>query len=267
MGAKALSTRTSVLLWFLILNWKTTPSKLAVAAFQQGPNSSRRTFFTNVISTTIASNTFPGSANALADRQQLLDAISQKASDEDIIKIIRGLQDPSNGRAALLPERLEGEWELIWSYGAEAFSPLLTLPRPIRPDSYQYFGSAAAKEVGEGRIAQGLTGGLLGANQLWLSSGAIPFAADPSVLEIQPPFRFQIGGRYGTGKSKRTIVESGSDADFRKVNARSEEAQQAGKNQYQQVYLEDSGPGSLRVSTVIAGDPVLVGEIFVHRKL
>lgn len=236
-------------------------------ALLQPPSVSRRTLVTNVISTVVASTVVPVSANALSDRQQLLDAISRKASDEEIIGIIRSLKDPSNGRAALLPDRLEGEWELIWSYGAEAFSPLLTLPRPFRPDSYQYFGSAAAKEVGEGRIAQGLTGGLLGTNQLWLSSGALPFAEDPSVLEIQPPFRFQIGGRYETGKAKKTIVESGSDADFRKVNARSEEAQQAGKNQYQQLYLEDSGPGSIRVSSVIAGDPVLVGEIFVHRKL
>ena len=47
-----------------------------------------------------------------------------------------------------------GEWELIWSYGAEAFSPLLTLPRPFRPDSYQYLGPIATIEVGEGRVAQ-----------------------------------------------------------------------------------------------------------------
>jgi hypothetical protein len=33
------------------------------------------------------------------------------------------------------------------------------------------------------------------------------------------------------------------------------------------MYLENDGPGSLRVSSVIAGDPVIVGEIFVHRKL
>jgi hypothetical protein len=86
-------------------------------------------------------------------------------------------------------------------------------------------------------------------------------------LEIQPPFRFELGGRYGTGVPKKMIVEAGSDAEFRKVNARTKEAQAAGKNQYQQMYLENDGPGSLRVSSVIAGDPVIVGEIFVHRKL
>lgn len=210
----------------------------------------------------------PADATATpADRDQLLNAIARKASDDDIISILQNLKDPSEGKAALLPERLEGEWELLWSYKAEAFSPLLKLPKSFRPESYQYFGKAAATEVGEGRIAQGLTGGVLGGNQFWLSSGAIPFDKDPSVLEIQPPFRFQVGGRYGTGKPKSTWVEAGSDADFRKVNARSEEAQMAGKNQYQQMYLENDGPGSLRVSGVIAGDPVLVGELFVHRKL
>ena len=166
-----------------------------------------------------------------------------------------------------MPESLEGEWELIWSYKAEAFSPLLRLPKPLRPDSFQYFGKAAASEVGEGRIAQGLTGGVLGRNQFWLSSGALPYDADPSVLEIQPPFRFQVGGRYGTGKPKQTWVEAGSDADFRAVNARSQEAQLAEKNKYQQMYLENEGAGSLRISEVIAGDPVIVGSLYVHRKL
>lgn len=235
----------------------------------------------NVLSTLIAgsalsvSTLMPANVAATAtpvtgstsNRDQLLDAIARKSSDKEVISILQNLKDPSNGKGATFPDRLEGEWELIWSYGAEGFSPLLKLPRPFRPESYQYIGSPAATEVGEGRIAQGLTGGILGNNQLWLSSGAVPFDQDPSVLEIQPPFRFQIGGRYGSGQAKKTLVEAGSDAEFRKVNARTEEAQLAEKNQYQQMYLEDGGRGSLRVSTVIAGDPVIVGEIFVHRKL
>lgn len=218
----------------------------------------------SIITATVAASTIP---TTNTNRDQLLEAITKKASDDQIFNIINNLKDPSNGKAATLPDRLEGEWELIWSFGAEGFSPLLQLPKPLRPDSYQYFGAAAASEVGEGRIAQGLTGGILGSNQFWLSSGAVPFAPDPSVLEIQPPFRFQVGGRYGTGKPKKTFVEAGNDADFRKVNARTEEAQKAEKNQYQQLYLEDVGRGSLRVSSVIAGDPVIVGAIFVHQKL
>lgn len=203
-------------------------------------------------------------------RDQLLKAIENKSSDEVIFSIIDKLkkQDPSNGKAATYPDRLDGRWELIWSYGAEGFSPLLKLPRPFKPDSYQYFGQAAANEIGQGRIAQGLTGGVLGAsNQLWLSSGAVPSTEDPSVLVIQPPFRLELGGPYGSNKAKQTLVNAGDDAEFRKVNLRTTEAQQAGRNMYQQVYLENSGPGSLRISTVIAGDPVLVGEMFVHRKL
>lgn len=208
-----------------------------------------------------------GEQQAVTNRNQLLSAIARRASDDEVIDVIRHLRDPSNGRAAMYPDRLDGQWELIWSYKAEAFSPLLKLPKPFKPDSYQYLGSAAEGEVGAGRISQGLTGGILGNRQLWLSSGAVASNADPSVLEIQPPFRFELGGRYGTGVPKTIIVEAGSDAEFRQVNLRTKEEQAAGKNQYQQMYLENDGPGSLRVSSVIAGDPVIVGEIFVHRKL
>jgi hypothetical protein len=205
-------------------------------------------------------------ATTASARDQLLDAIARKDTDEEMITLIEGLKDPSKG-VATYSDRLEGCWELIWSYKAENFSPLLKLPQPLRPESYQYFGTAAASEVGEGRIAQGLTGGVLGSSQLWLSSGSIPLSEDPSILEIQPPFRFELGGRYGTGKPKKAIVDAGSDAEFRELNARTKEAQQAPKNQYKQVYVEDNGPGSLRVSTVVSGDPVIVGLIFVHRKL
>lgn len=230
---------------------------------------SRRNVLSTIIAGGVAVAHHPANAvpSDLSGRDRLLDAIAKKASDEDVIGIIRSLKDPSGGKGATLQDRLEGEWELIWSFGAEGFSPLLKLPKPFRPESYQYLGAPASAEVGEGRIAQGLTGGILGNRQFWLSSGAIPYDQDASVLEIQPPFRFQVGGRYGSGKPKTTLVEAGSDAEFRKVNARSQEAQMAVKNQYQQMYLEDIGRGSLRVSSVIAGDPVIVGEIFVHRKL
>ena len=110
-------------------------------------------------------------------------------------------------------------------------------------------------------------GGVLGPVQLWLSSGALVSGDDPSVLDIKPPFRLQAGGRAGSGATKRTIVEAGSDADFRKANVRTEEAQRAPPNKYKQTYLEGGGKGALRISTVTEGDPVIVGEIFVHRKL
>ena len=140
-------------------------------------------------------------------------------------------------------------------------------------------------------------GGVLGPVQLWLSSGAVVSGDDPSVLDIKPPFRLQAGGRAGSGATKRTIVEAGSDADFRKANVRTEEvhrafpgtntlalcnpsilaltlyghnpnqAQRAPPNKYKQTYLEGGGKGALRISTVTEGDPVIVGEIFVHRKV
>lgn len=202
-------------------------------------------------------------------RTDLLSSIASRSPDATVLAALEALVplDPSKGRGAAEADDLDGEWRLLWSVGAEAFSPLLTLPRPFRPDSYQYLGGVAAAEVGEGRVAQGLTGGLLGPNQLWLSSGAVANEEDPSVLDIKPPFRFQVGGKAGTARPKKTIVEAGNDADFRAVNARTEEAQLAPPNKYKQLYLEGGGPGALRISTITEGDPVIIGAIFVHQKI
>ena len=52
------------------------------------------------------------------------------------------------------------------------------------------------------------------------------------------------------------------------LNARDAEAQAAPRNMYAQLYLETTGAeGDLRVSKVVSGDPVIVGSIFVHRRL
>jgi hypothetical protein len=202
-------------------------------------------------------------------RTKLLNLIKSKEDDSQVMRAIEELVmlDPSEGRGATKSRDLNGEWRLLWSLKADAFSPLLKLPKPFKPDSYQYLGGAAKAEVGEDRVAQGLTGGILGNKQLWLSSGVFPSEEDPSVLDIQPPFRFQLGGRYGSGKEKTTIVEAGSDADFRKANGRTSDAQKAPKNAYKQLYLEPGGPGSLRISIITDGDPVIVGAIFVHEKM
>mmetsp|Transcript_11143 Transcript_11143/g.32216 ORF Transcript_11143/g.32216 Transcript_11143/m.32216 type:complete len:324 (+) Transcript_11143:350-1321(+) len=203
-------------------------------------------------------------------RNNLLQSIrSSKSNEAEVLAAIETLVplDPSGSKGATLAKDLDGEWELLWSAKAEAFSPLLKLPKPLKPDSFQYLGTAAAGEVGPDRVAQGLTGGILGQKQLWLSSGVRPSVDDASVLEILPPFRFEVGGRYGTGIPKNRVVEAGSDAEFRKLNARTTEAQEAPKNSYKQLYLEREGRGSLRISTITAGDPVIVGAIFVHRKL
>ena len=87
---------------------------------------------------------------------------------------------------------------------------------------------------------------------------------DPAVLEIFPPFRFELGSSAPQAP-KWAIVEAGSDAEFRALNARSAEAQMAPKNRYLQQYLESTGPGSLRISRIISGDPVIVGAVFVHQ--
>eukprot|EP00804_Cyclotella_cryptica_P013512 CCRYP_017232-RA/>CCRYP_017232-RA protein AED:0.18 eAED:0.18 QI:0/0/0/1/0/0/2/0/238 len=180
-------------------------------------------------------------------REALIQALSSQSSDQVVLQAIENLL-PLNlmksKESAKYANALNGEWKLLW-YNKSDFSPLLKLPYPFRPDSYQYFGDVAEKEVGAGRVAQGLTGGVLSAlgpkKELWLSSGAIAKESDPSILEIYPPFRFQLGETPGSSVAKQTIVESQSDADFRAVNARTTEAQMAPKNEYEQLYLEDFG--------------------------
>ena len=226
-------------------------------------------------SATVVSSPFATSSSSFPERDALLQAITNKSSDEVVAQAIEKLLplSPLKGESSTkstYESALDGEWKLLW-YNFSDFSPLLKLPSPLRPDSYQYFGSIAEKEIGEGRVAQGLVGGvlsLLGSKtELWLSSGAVGQESHPSTLEIYPPFRFQLGEVPGSTTDKRTIVESQSDAEFRAANARSKEAQLAPKNIYEQFYLENLGVGSLRVSMVTSGDPVIVGEMFVHQKL
>jgi hypothetical protein len=198
------------------------------------------------------------------ERIELLKKIGGKSTDKEVEAAIAELEklDPSCGKAAV-SDQLGGTWELIYCVNAEAFSPLLNLPKLIRPTSFQLVGDDAVPVVGSGRIAQLLNFPILPL-ALILSSGTEPVNSDSSVLEIFPPFRLE--AKFGGFKTQ--IVESGSDADFRALNARTEEAQNAGRNMYKQRYLETTGrKGDLRISEVVAGDPVLVGEIFIHRRI
>ena len=247
----------------------------AVSALVLGTRISRKAALKGAFSAAVvlpfagASATSSCTTADFPERTALLSAIASGASDSVVLFKIDALMllDPAKGRVTEKDDLLAGEWKLVWSYGAESFSPLLTLPRPFRPDSYQYLGPIATDEVGEGRVAQGLMGGVLGPLQLWLSSGAMVSSDDPSVLDIKPPFRLQAGGRAGSGVAKRMIVEAGSDAAFRKANFRTDEAQRAPPSKYKQIYLEGGGKGALRISTVTEGDNFEVGAKFVHRKL
>ena len=195
------------------------------------------------------------------ERAALLAAIAN-GDDAAVVSALASLLplDPSKQRAAAAPQ-LDGRWRLLWSQGAEKFSPLLGLPKPVRPESFQLIGDAAAAEFGAGRIANVLD---LGVGRILLSSGARPAADDAATLEIFPPFRLELAA----GPARKMLVEAGSDADFRAVNARTAEAQAAPKNRYAQQYLDVSGqPGDLRVSEVVSGDPVIVGCKFVHVRL
>lgn len=279
---------------------------------------SRRSVFTQCLSSAILGSILllelaPNTANAAdletnSERRQLqrekarsnlLNAIQESKSESEIMKLIQELMPfnpeqeyyaSSLSSSSSLLNGLDGEWKLVWSANDD-FSPLLRLPYPFKPESYQYFGSSAAIEVGEGRVAQGLTGGILGkSSQLWLSSGIDIMDDSKGRIEIEPPFRLELGSRPNTTvsfssdgntdpsinsrinntkkkKKKLLLVEAGNDATFRKLNARNKEAQLAPKNIYQQLYLERNGPGSLRISSIVEGDPVIVGAILIHVKL
>eukprot|EP00967_Tisochrysis_lutea_P083450 scaffold115985_cov35-Tisochrysis_lutea.AAC.1 len=154
--------------------------------------------------------------------------------------------DPSRGRGAT-SAALAGRWQLLWSGHADAFSPLLNLPRPIRPESLQLLGSAAeAAGCGEGRIAQLLDFPVPLLPVVRLSSSARPDPADGRTLEIFPPFRLELlPGTSGGSGDGRMLVEAGSDAEFRALNARTAQAQVAPRNRYEISYLEESGsPGA-----------------------
>lgn len=217
-----------------------------------------------------STTTLPQAAIAASSRNEaredLLQAINAGSPQNVVLNRLEALVATSTEASTLttksLRDKIDGQWRLIWSVGDENFSPLLQLPGILKPKSFQYAGSEAASIVGEGRIGQMLTGGILGGTKTWLSSGIVPLSDD--LLEIRPPFRLEI---ETLGGIRQTVVEAGSDADFRAANARTQEAQQAPPNLYRQLYLEDNGPGSLRVSKIVEGDPVIVGAILIHRKL
>ena len=215
------------------------------------------------VSPLLPSSALAGGLPADRERQRLLDAIKADRGVEEALLALLPL-DPSGGRGAV-EESLGGSWRLLWSAGADKFSPLLSLPRPIRPASRQLLGAPATALVGEGRVAQLLDFPL--DTSIILSSGTRPAeGGDGSLLEIFPPFRLEVSLLGGAART--TVVEAGSDAEFRALNARDETAQQAPRNIYQQRYLEPTGrSGALRISEVIAGDPVIVGSIFVHERL
>ena len=254
---------------------------------------SRREALVSAAAATASPFLIPLSSNALStsgtsiliegpeERQDLLRAINSRAPESTVADLISRLEplDPSKGSGAAAPE-LGGTWKLVYSVNAEAFSPLLNLPAPIRPTSLQLLGDDASREVGEGRVAQVLNF-LLIPLSLVLSSGAVPVQNRLTTLEISPPFRLEAvwgdgnlrrpgrtAGGQPEGGTRWRIVDSGSDAEFRALNARDGEAQAAGRNMYKQRYLEVTGrPGDLRISEVVSGDPVIVGAVFVHQRL
>jgi len=198
------------------------------------------------------------------ERQHLLQMIASEASETKVADAIARLEplDPSKGKAAISNE-LGGTWKLIYSVNADAFSPLLNLPKPIRPTSFQLLGDDAAKAVGSGRVAQVLNFPIIPLS-LVLSSGVVPVETNPTTLEIFPPFRFEAK----LGGSKIQLVEAGSDAEFRALNARDDDAQAAPRNMYKQRYLETTGNiDDLRISEVVSGDPVIVGAVFIHQRV
>lgn len=184
-------------------------------------------------------------------RERLLEAVAKSASQSSVEELIVELaaQDPSGGRGA----EATGAWKLLWSARTLRFSPLLELPKPLRPVSEQYLDNG---------IRNTLRRGILGPAELVLSADKRTAKAD--TVEILPPFSLRLRV-YG---ANFTLVDANSDASFRATQARSLTEQRAPRNQYKQLYLDTSGrPGDLRISTVVEGDPVIVGAVFIHQRL
>lgn len=209
---------------------------------------------------------------ALAVEEELIAEDTYRAALLKAIKMGRGVEaaidnlvtfDPSKGCGAA-SEALGGEWRLLWSSdSSEPASIARALLGPLKLESSQLLGDAAAARVGIGRVVQ-VQQAFDGGARVELSSGAVLDPADMRVLEIQPPFRLDVvlaGRRFN-------VVEAASDAEFREVNARTAEEQAAPRNRYEQSYLEESGrPGDLRISRVVEGDPVVLGTVYVHERL
>lgn len=184
-------------------------------------------------------------------RQAVLDAVERGGDVEPLLENLIAV-DPSRGRAAR-DATIKGDWELIWSARTDKFSPLLSLPKPLRPESTQILGDG---------VSNTLKRGVLGPTSLILSSGAR--VKDDATLEIFPPFLFEVE----LGTSRTVLVNADSDAEFRETQARTRAEQRAPRNLYAQLYLDTSGrPGDLRLSKVVAGDPVIVGATFLHRRI
>mmetsp|Transcript_6615 Transcript_6615/g.9544 ORF Transcript_6615/g.9544 Transcript_6615/m.9544 type:complete len:304 (+) Transcript_6615:83-994(+) len=207
-------------------------------------------------------------SSSIPQRENLLNLLSQEKPDESEVKnAIEQLVtfDPSNGKGAASSE-VDGTWELLYSLNTEKFSPLLGLPKPIRPKSIQLLGDDAANLLGEGGRAVQILDFPFPVSYI-LSSGAVP--ATPSTFEIYPPFRFDVAlGGLSNAKNRLHVLDTGDEAGFRALNGRDGEAQMASRNMYLQRYLETSGKkGDLRISEVVAGDPVIVGSVFIHQRL
>lgn len=198
-----------------------------------------------------ATLSLPSMSCASTARDAVIAAVNSGASQETVEKLLEALvaEDPSGGRGA----DASGAWRLLWSARTSRFSPLLGLPGPIRPKSEQF--------LPEGGIQNTLSRGLLGPAEFVLSAGARKAEAD--TIEITPPFSFDINVAGQTYQ----ILKAGSDAEFRRTQARSLDEQLAPRNRYKQLYLDTSGKkGDLRVSKVISGDPVVVGATFIHSR-
>ena len=158
---------------------------------RSGEPLSRRTAVTRVAAAVCVPLTPMQKCNAEAfddARSSLLAAIARDSGVEAAIEALVPL-DPSGGKGATSPA-LEGRWRLLWSANAGGFSPLLLLPTPVRPTSFQLLGDAAVSDgIGPGRVAQLL---LLPFGTVELSSDVVPAPDDTRFLEIFPPFKLQL---------------------------------------------------------------------------
>ena len=92
----------------------------------------------------------PVRADATRPSEPLRALIAADGSEAQVLAAMESLVSAGSGGAASSEglSEVAGTWRLLGSAGASKFSPLLGLPRPIRPESLQLLGPPAAQQVG-----------------------------------------------------------------------------------------------------------------------
>lgn len=186
-------------------------------------------------------------------REQLLSAIKENKSDEEVEKALRALSDQNPTRAPAKSDKLFGKWKLLWASSNSEVAKA-TRRNPLPSYSEQLVGEPGGEK--KDRAANLINIGN-GAVQVYLSSNAVQDPKSDDTILIGPPFYLELK----LGGFKLPIQNTQKEGERKSLLG-------AEQNYYKQLYLESSGnPGDLRISEVTFGDPAAQGSIFVHERI